>query len=262
MPAEQLDDLTTLASLTDGGLYPRIDVRASCGSTNAELIAGAAGLPTGTVLLTDHQTSGRGRFARPWQSPKGATVALSVLLRPEAPADHWSWLPHLAGIAVAEGIGRVTDVEVALKWPNDALVGDRKICGILLEGVPVPAGGTPSLVLGIGLNIAFTADSLPVPTATSLALQGYRGPRTAVVAAALESFRRRYWQWEDGDLTGIRARYSELCATVGAPVRLELPEGAVTGTAEGVDASGRLLLRTDAGLGTYSAGDVVHLRRR
>lgn len=261
VPAEQLDDLTALTSLTAGGLYPRVDVRASCGSTNAELIAGAADLPAGTVLLTDHQTSGRGRFARPWQSPKGATVALSVLLRPETPAEHWSWLPHLAGIAVAEGIGRVTGIDVALKWPNDALVDGQKICGILLEGAPVPAGESPALVLGIGLNIAFTADDLPVPTATSLALQGYLGPRTEVVAAVLESFRRRYWQWRDGDLAGIRARYTELCATVGARVRLELPEGAVTGTAEGVDDSGRLLLRTHAGLGTYSAGDVVHLRR-
>lgn len=255
-----LDDLTVLTSLTAGGLYRRIDVRDSCGSTNAELIASAPELPDGTVLLTDDQTSGRGRFARPWQSPKGATVALSVLLRPAAPHQHWSWLPHLAGIAVVEGVAAVTGIEAVLKWPNDVLVDDRKLCGILLEGVS--GVGRPTLVLGIGLNIAFTTEDLPVPTATSLALQGYRGPRSAVVAGVLESFRRRYWQWEDGDLAGLCARYTELCATIGAEVRLELPEGPVTGTAEAIDASGRLQVRTDAGLGTYSAGDVVHLRRR
>ena len=100
---------------------------ASCPSTNAELARRArAGAEAGSVLVADHQTAGRGRLDRTWVSPPGSALTFSVLLAPDrVPVARWPWLPLLVGIAVAEGVRRVAEVDCSLKWPNDVLVGDR-----------------------------------------------------------------------------------------------------------------------------------------
>ena len=134
---------------------------------------------------------------------------MSVLLRPDrSPAD-WTWLPLLAGLAVADSLRAVADVPAVLKWPNDVLVDGAKVCGILAERVDTPAG--PACVLGLGINVHLRADELPVPTATSLAVLRpdqvfIRTEITATVLAALALLYHRWEDGRDGELAGSTRR--------------------------------------------------------
>lgn len=243
-----------------GSVWTQVATVATTGSTNADLAAAArAGAPSGSVLVADHQSSGRGRFARVWQAPPGTSLAVSALLRPPAavPAERWLWLPLLTGIAVAEGLRSASGVAAQLKWPNDVLIEGRKVCGILAERVDGPAGA--AAILGMGVNTTLAADQLPVPTATSLALAGGRVDHGEVVAGVLAALGEWYSRWLAG--LDLRADYASRCSSVGRPVRVELAPGeAVTGEATGVDTAGRLLVRVAGTERPFAAGDVVHLR--
>lgn len=225
----------------------RVEVLASTGSTNAVVARRAEdGEPAGLVVVAEQQTAGRGRLDRGWSSPPRAGLTLSVLLRPDLPAHRWPWLPLWGGLAVARALREQTGVDAVLKWPNDVLVGGRKLCGLLAE-VPVPG----ALVLGIGLNVTTRADELPHDGATSLALVGATTTdRDTLLRALLRGLAQVLAERSpDG--------YRALCATLGSRVRVELPGGAaVEGTAQHVDDHGRLVVDGTA----YGAGDVVHLR--
>ncbi|NHC14670.1 biotin--[acetyl-CoA-carboxylase] ligase [Motilibacter deserti] len=245
-----------------GSLGWDVSVLAETGSTNADLAVRAReGARAGTVLVADLQTAGRGRSGRSWSAPPRSSLAVSVLLRPvDIPAERWGWLPLLAGVAVAEVVRRVAQLEATLKWPNDVLVDDRKLAGLLAERVDGGVG--PALVLGIGLNTTLTAEERPVPTATSLLLEGAaETDRTKVLVAVLSELGERYAGWAaaggDPEASGLLPAYTGLCSTLGRHVRVELPGGeALTGRAEAVDTEGRLVVDGRA----VSAGDVVHVR--
>ena len=107
------------------------------------------------MLVTDYQSAGRGRLGRTWTAPPGTSIAMSVLVRPDdVDPQRWTWLPLLTGLAVADGLERVAGLDVRLKWPNDVLVGDRKVCGILAERVETSDG--PACVVGMGINTHLT----------------------------------------------------------------------------------------------------------
>ncbi len=249
-----------------GSLWQAVEVVAHTGSTNTDLAQRArSGAVAGSVLVTDFQSAGKGRQGRSWVAPRGANVAMSVLLRPDVETARWTWLPLLAGLAVVEGVRRAANVPAVLKWPNDVLVGERKLCGILAERVETPSG--PACVVGIGLNVWLAAEELPVPTATSLALlaadRGERPPsRNLLIATVLAAFELIVRRWEVlEDDTLFAASYLQRCETVGRRVQVHLAENTtVEGVAEAIDHDGRLVVRTAAGLRTFSAGDVVHLR--
>lgn len=243
-----------------GGVWTDVAFVASTGSTNADLATAArAGASSGTVLVSDHQSSGRGRFSRVWEAPPGTSLAISVLLRPPAslPAERWLWLPLVAGLAVADGLRVASGLNVELKWPNDVLAGGRKLCGILAERVD--AGGSPAAVLGMGINTTLAEDQLPVPTATSVALAGGVVDAAALVVAVLESLGTWYTRWLSG--ADLRAEYAARCTSVGRRVRVQVSTvESVEGEATGVDAQGCLLVRVDGTERAFAAGDVVHLR--
>jgi BirA family biotin operon repressor/biotin-[acetyl-CoA-carboxylase] ligase len=245
-----------------GSLWERIDVVSETGSTNADLGARARrGQATGSVLVTGYQSAGRGRHGRQWIAPPGTSVAMSMLVAPhDVAAERWSWLPLLAGLAVVEGLRRIAELDASLKWPNDVVVGERKLCGILAERVDTPHG--PACVVGIGINVGLRADQLPVPTATSLALLVDPVPsRSRVVAAVLAAFELLFNPWERlDDDSAFAAAYVARSATIGREVRVEIAGRVVEGVAEAVDSDGRLVVRTAAGRETFSAGDVTHLR--
>ncbi|MGZ5418271.1 MAG: biotin--[acetyl-CoA-carboxylase] ligase [Nocardioides sp.] len=237
-------------------------------STNA-VVAGRAraGEGVGLVVVAEHQTAGRGRLDRTWVTPPRSALTFSVLLTPdEVPVPRWPMLPLLAGVAVVDGVRRATGLDCALKWPNDVLLGDAKLAGILVERVERPAGA--AAVVGIGLNVSTTTAELPVETATSLAVAGRpevdRGDLLVHVLAALgEAYDA--WRAAAGDGTDwVRTSYLRVCDTVGRAVRVDLPNGNVlTGTASGIDADGRLEVRSVAGdTLVLGAGDVVHVRPR
>jgi BirA family biotin operon repressor/biotin-[acetyl-CoA-carboxylase] ligase len=247
-----------------------VDVVEVTGSTNADLLAAArAGAPDRTVLVAERQDAGRGRLDRSWVSPPGAGLTFSVLLRPSGlPGERVGWLPLLAGLSVVRAVSALSAVPVALKWPNDVLLGpdQAKCAGILAEADPVAPGG-PAVVVGIGLNVSTAPADLP-EGATSLHAAGARLDRGQVLAAVLTRLLDDEAAWRavrgDPDAGGLRAAYRAACATLGRDVRVSLPDGsALLGRAEDLDPDGRLLLRPESGaMRAVAAGDVVHVRAR
>jgi BirA family biotin operon repressor/biotin-[acetyl-CoA-carboxylase] ligase len=260
-----LDVRALKRALVEGGLWRDIRVVDETGSTNAD-VAGLArsGEPEGLVLIAEHQTAGRGRLGREWTAPARSGLAFSMLLRPVGvPAKSWTLLPLLVGVGAASAVSRVADLEVTLKWPNDLMIGDRKLGGILAERVDAPSG--PAVVVGVGLNVSLHEAELPVATAVSLGLaDAATTDRDTVVRATLRGIAAEYGAWLDARGDGeqsVLPAYRALCRTLGRDVRVELPgDRVVEGRAAGVDADGSLLLETAAGQVVVTAGDVVHLR--
>jgi BirA family biotin operon repressor/biotin-[acetyl-CoA-carboxylase] ligase len=203
-------------------------------------------------------------MGRSWVSAPGASLTFSVLLRPvSVPASRRGWLPLLTGVAVAGAVRDVSGVAAVLKWPNDVLVGSRKLAGILAEQ------SGDAVVIGIGVNVATPADALPMSPgglpATSLLLEGAAVSREALLAGILRELERRYTAFSDDPSSGggLLADYRALCATLGRAVRVELPGGSVlSGVAEDIDADGRLLVAPESGAPPVpvAAGDVIHVR--
>ena len=243
----------------------RLQHLAESPSTNAVAVdAVRRGEAPGLVVLTDHQTAGRGRLDRTWQTPAGEALTFSAVVDPAVPDERWPWLPLLVGVAVSEAVAALTGLEARVKWPNDVLLDDLKLTGILVERVAAP-DRAPLAVLGVGVNVH--QQSLPVPTATSLARalpDPARVPdRLELLAVVLERVRAALDDWAgDGGPARLAASYAVRSATLGRRVRAELPGGHVLeGTAHDLDAHGRLVILDAAGLRhAVGAGDVVHLR--
>jgi len=241
------------------------------GSTNTELLAQATHSPQDwpdfSVILTDNQTSGRGRLDRSWVANSGDALAVSVLLRPKAfDISRFGWLPLMAGLAMTNCVrSLIYEADVSLKWPNDVLVEGEKISGILAEVLPAGDG----VVIGAGLNLRQNKLALPIPTATSLALHDVQGfELDDILVRYLASLRRLYDQFSDesGDAesSGIRAEVLEASSTIGTQVLVQLPDGSeFTGKAAGLDNDGRLLvaLSDPLEIRAVAAGDIKHLRQ-
>jgi BirA family biotin operon repressor/biotin-[acetyl-CoA-carboxylase] ligase len=240
-----------------------LTVLEECGSTNTELVSRAAVSPDFAVLVTDNQTSGRGRLGREWVAPAGRAIAISVLFRPVLPGGAPLWLPLVAGLAMTRAIAPIVPAHhVTLKWPNDVQVDGLKISGLLAELV-----GSDTVVMGAGVNLSFEAAELPTSTATSLALNDAVVATDELADTVLSSYLLELRRLLDDFLehgAGTPQRLmAELCSTLGQQVRVELPGGGtLLGTAEDVDGSGRLLVRRseDGELQAVAAGDVTHLR--
>ena len=197
------------------------------------------------MAVADHQTAGRGRLGRTWEAPPGASLLMSVLLRPDLPPER----RHLATAAVAlAGAAAIDEAGPSVKWPNDLLVGDRKVAGVLAE---VDAG---AVVVGIGINLNWEGD----PPANGIAVNqvvGHPVDRDTVLDGLLTALATRL-----GDWSAIAREYRLRCGTLGRAVRVELSDETFTGTAADVDDDGHLLVDVGMCLRTVSAGDVVHLR--
>jgi BirA family biotin operon repressor/biotin-[acetyl-CoA-carboxylase] ligase len=258
------------ALLMPAGPYAALDVLASVPSTNTALAAAARhGAPDRTVLVAEHQSAGRGRAARSWVAPARSGLALSVLLRPtKVPQARWSWVPLLVGVALARTVSTVGGLPAVLKWPNDLLLGAhrRKAAGILAEVVPPSSNSSPAVVVGIGLNVTLRPEELPVPGATSLAIEQAactdRDPLLRALLRALDTELRRWCEYEGDPVgSGLREAYQQRCATLGERVRVELPgRSDLTGTAVEIDTEGRLVVRSGEQRRALSVGDVTHVR--
>jgi BirA family transcriptional regulator, biotin operon repressor / biotin---[acetyl-CoA-carboxylase] ligase len=211
---------------------------AETGSTNADLLATAASRPDRSVLVADHQTAGRGRLDRRWDAPAGANLLVSLLFHvvPDDPGE----LTRRVGLATVDACRESAGVIATLKWPNDVLVGDRKLAGILGE-----RSATGAVVVGLGLNVRWAPDGA--------ALLGPSVEPLAVLDALLAAYDRL-----PADIT---ARYRRELATLGWRVRIELATGSLDGTATDVDPDGRLVVLDACGITQrVDAGDVVHVR--
>lgn len=276
-----LDAAALRRDLVEPGTIHRLDVVESTGSTNTDLAAAFAADPGQwsevSVLATDFQSAGRGRLERTWQAPPCSSLAVSILLRPApggapAPADTYGWLSMLCATALATALRECAGVHAELKWPNDVIVAGRKVAGVLAQLVPAP-GGPAAVVVGAGVNVTLERDELPVPTATSLLLEEATTVDTTVLLTAyLREVARLYSGFlraggrADAPIDGgdsLRERVAALMATLGAPVRAELPGGtSLEGTAVGLESDGALSVKAaDGTITAVRAGDVVHLRR-
>jgi BirA family transcriptional regulator, biotin operon repressor / biotin---[acetyl-CoA-carboxylase] ligase len=225
----------------------------SLDSTNRYLLDEARrGAPEGLVVVADHQTAGRGRRGREWVAPPGASLLVSVLLRPSPAPEHSQLVSMACGVAMVDAVERVAHFTPALKWPNDLVVGDRKLAGILAE-----ADGA-AVIVGVGVNVNW--DEFPkeiADTATACNIEaGQTIDRRELLAAFLQELDVR-----GADLAAAPREYERRLATLGRRVRVEQPHGDIEGRAVGVGRSGELLV--DDGTGDLEAvhvGDVIHLR--
>lgn len=264
-----------------GSRFGEIRRFAEVDSTNQYLLDVARVAPVaGLVAVADHQSAGRGRLGRQWQAPPGAGLLVSVLLEPDLPVKRLHLCSICMGLAAADACIRVAGLAPSLKWPNDLLVGNRKLGGILAESLPT-AGGRRAVVVGIGLNVSWPpgeggarADEGPraggptveVPedlrrNATSIRREtGGDVDREELLAQLLVGLDRLLGAVEEEDgARGVLEEYRRRCATLGRRVRVELPDGAIGGTATEIDGAGRLVVVDGATIHVVDAGDVVHL---
>jgi BirA family biotin operon repressor/biotin-[acetyl-CoA-carboxylase] ligase len=264
MTAEDSRGTLDEAALRDaviGSMWRQLDVVAETGSTNADLVGRAAAGDDigGAVLIAEHQTAGRGRQGRSWTAVPHAQISMSVGVDgADVPTEAWGWLSLAVGVAIVDAVAAVTGVKAGLKWPNDVLVGDGKLAGILAE----VASPRPFIVVGLGLNVTLRSADVAGAQATSLLELGVAAPdRNQLVVQLLRELAARVSQWQRAD-SRLRADYLKNSLTLGASVRALLPAGKdVVGVAQSIDEQGRLCITDDAGkTWTVAAGDVVHLR--
>ena len=225
----------------------------SLDSTNRYLLDEARrGAPEGLVAVADVQTAGRGRRGRGWMAPPGASLLVSVLLRPALPPEQTPLVTMACGVAMVDAVARVAGFAPGLKWPNDVVVGDRKLVGILVER------DDDAVVVGAGVNVewqAFPAELGETATACNLEA-GHSVDRRELLDAFLAQLDRRY-----ADLDAVVVEYRARLATLGRRVRVERPDGFLVGRAVGLGAAGQLQVEVDGGdVLEVHVGDVVHLR--
>jgi BirA family transcriptional regulator, biotin operon repressor / biotin---[acetyl-CoA-carboxylase] ligase len=257
-------------------------------STNRYLIDEAlSGASEGLVAVADYQTAGRGRLGRRWVAPPGSNLLASVLLRPGLNATQLHLVTAVVGLAASDACSGLSRVEPTLKWPNDLLVGDRKLAGILAESV------RDAVVVGLGLNVrwperhserpvsaedgdnrqdrkeAEQRSGLPDPQEqgiTSLWLEsdGRTDSKAfdpiVVLRAVLENLEWRVGELFDPEGRERQAReYRRRCGTLGRHVHVSLGERTFDGTATGITPEGRLEVESSGGMVEIAAGDVFHI---
>jgi BirA family transcriptional regulator, biotin operon repressor / biotin---[acetyl-CoA-carboxylase] ligase len=232
---------------------------ASIDSTNRWLLDEARhGAPAGLVVVADEQTAGRGRRGRTWTAPPGSSLLMSVLVRPGLPIERVHVVSLAAALALRDAVTAVTGIDVDLKWPNDLVVGDRKLAGLLAETDVAADGAVQAVVVGLGCNVdwpSIPAELEGIATACNLEV-GHPVDRAVVLEAFLDKLSSRL-----GELDRVPADYRGALGTIGRQVRVDLGDRKIEGAATDLDEAGRLIVRTAAGTQTAVAvGDVVHLR--
>ena len=211
-----------------------------------------AGLATkGVVIAAEFQSGGRGRLDRNFDAPAGSALLFSFYITPKRSRSDWAFLSHLAALCMSEIISDDLDIPVSLKWPNDILIADKKVCGLIAQAT------ADGIIIGIGLNVGMSLAELPVVTATSLAIaESDQLDRNQILIQFLERFSLRFLDWDTG--RDFIDEYSKVSATLGCDVQIEVAgrENRI-GFAQSITASGALILADGF---EVNVGDVVHLR--
>ena len=238
--------------------YHRID------STNlAALELAQQGAPEGTVVLADEQLTGRGRGDRYWHSPAGVGIYCSIVLRPKVMPARAQVITLMAGVAVAKAVSLKTSLSPLIKWPNDILVNNKKVAGILLESKTTTAS-IDHAVIGVGVNVNHTPADLPeqlLALASSLRMEsGEKVKRGPLIEQILKEMEKLYDRLHQEDSAVILEQWRSFSATLGQRVRAIQKGTPIEGIAVDINDEGALLLRRDDGdLAVVHAGDVEHL---
>ncbi len=242
---------------------PLFEVYEEIGSTNDRAAALAReGVPSGSFVTAEHQWGGRGRRGRSWESPAGSNIAVSFIFRPEKVLNDLSQITLAAAMAVHKAILRQSGLKTLIKWPNDILAGERKLCGILTELVFGP-DRKPLLIVGIGINVRASAKSPELAgTASSLEEEGAGCSREALLAALWAELTMLESAWEKcGDLSFLKADYESVMAWRGEECVLKDADGEkLRGSVRGITKEGHLLIGTSDGISEVSTGE-LSLRR-
>jgi BirA family biotin operon repressor/biotin-[acetyl-CoA-carboxylase] ligase len=226
-------------------------------STNT-YVKDRAAEPEGLVALADFQTAGRGRMDRRWVSPPRSSLLCSILLTPSLQPDQLQLVVALVALSARSALERLSGLRVALKWPNDLVVGGDKVAGLLAE--IVSHGGELRVVVGIGVNLTYDGPE-DVAATSVLAQTGLTIAPRALLDILLEEIDfRRALLTDAGGRLALREEYVGALATIGQSVRVEQSDETLEGLAVGVDQEGRLLVDVEGAVRTFSVGDVVHVR--
>lgn len=246
-------DIRRVRAALPPSMQARVHARAPVESTQSVLLDAPAQWPDRTVVVTDHQTAGRGRRGRDWVSAPGASLALSMLARQPA---RQRWLPSVSlalGVAAVEAVHKLGAIPVRLKWPNDLVVGGHKLGGILVE--TCPAG----IVAGAGINQALSSDlraAIGSPC-TDLAALGARATLEQLAVALIVNWNRALDLFAHDGLAAFHDRWRALDALADRPVTVWTDaHESVDGIARGIDPHGRLQVEIDGQLRVFAAADV------
>jgi len=262
-----------LSTKTFGRTLHVLDEVSSTNSQAAALVQ--QGAPHGTVVVAETQTAGRGRLGRHWYSPPGKNLYGSLILRTMPARGQqtlWlSWIPLIAALAASRAVQVVANLKPVVKWPNDILIGHRKLGGVLCESSGLGTSHA-AVIVGIGLNVNVLHDDFPHElreTATSLTIEAQRPfDRAALLAALLSEMESRCESFLAGAHADILKEYVLRCGTLGRRVIVELAHGEhVDGTADSVLPDGSLRVTRTGADGRpqtldIRAGDVTHLRTK
>lgn len=258
------DDL--LALLGDNTVVGR-DIRVFQETTSTNDVVerlGRDGVKEGVVVFAESQTRGRGRLGREWISRAGKGLWFSVLLRPPISPQAATQITVASGTALARAIRAVTKLPCDIKWPNDIVVGERKLCGILTE-MNAEIEKIHYVILGMGVNVNFQPSDFPPglrKIATSLAIEtGRTWRRSDLAAAILSELDSAYHKIIAGEFARLAEEWESLCSTLGRQVEITAGTRVVHGRAESLDEEGALLVRTQHGRLERIVGGDVTLRK-
>ncbi len=217
------------------------------------------GAPDGTLIIADEQTAGKGRSGRHWVTPPGEAIAFTLILRPKLATDRISMVTLVMGLAVVHAVNALYGLHAGIKWPNDAVSGGRKLCGILTE-MSAEISEVHYIVIGVGINANLTQFPEEIRSiATSLKLEtGHDVNRAELIAQVMKEFERLYTMFENaGDLRDLKDEYNSACLNMDRPVRVLDPQGEYTGIARGINERGVLRVELEDGtISEVSSGEV------
>ncbi|HEX3038536.1 MAG TPA: biotin--[acetyl-CoA-carboxylase] ligase [Oscillospiraceae bacterium] len=218
-------------------------------STNNEAKRQAqAGAPHGSIFVAEHQTDGKGRLGRTWSSPEGAGIAVTILLRPDASPLSITNITLLTGLAICNAIRAYTGCDAKIKWPNDIVIGGKKVCGILTE-MAAEIDRIEYVVVGSGINVnnASFPEELSIK-ATSLFIESnHEISRVKLLQAILQKFERLLLEYNTQDDAAMLADYKKSCVNLGKKISITRNQKQICGTATDITPTGELLMICDDG---------------
>jgi BirA family biotin operon repressor/biotin-[acetyl-CoA-carboxylase] ligase len=227
-------------------------------STNTYVsVKAKEGASEGLVARADYQSAGRGRLDRTWEAPPRSALMCSILLSPPTSPDEMQLVVAAVALSARSALGALCSVFPQLKWPNDLIVDDKKIAGLLAEVVNSENGIT--IVAGIGINLTDSPEGLPATNA--LKVSGVTITPEALLEKLLEELNiRRGLLDTDAGRQMLRAEYESVLETIGRSVIVEQSDAMFPALATGIDATGRLILNAAGEEKIISVGDVIHVR--
>jgi BirA family biotin operon repressor/biotin-[acetyl-CoA-carboxylase] ligase len=243
--AELINGLTTKVMGRKLHIYEEVDSTQSA----AHALVGL-GASEGTLVIAEEQTAGRGRMGRKWHSPRGKGIWMSLVLTPKIPLFYTPQLTLLTAVAVCRSIHKLCRVDIGIKWPNDLLIGGKKVCGILLE-ISGEDERLKYVIAGIGISVNLKLQDYPeelLNVATSLAIEsGSEVNRAAVIHAFLQEFEDLYELYHEQGFAPIRLLWEAHSVSLHRPIRVQTPKGPIEGFAESIDETGALTVTTVSG---------------